>query len=125
MPCVEGETASGNKRILLVGYNERWRRLRKALHNQLQPQAARDFEPMQRKAARALIQDILDEPGLFLDHIRTYASSIVLSMAYGGRGKGQMASHVIQRVLRLIDDIPQCRTRIRTYSRWSNAPTTL
>lgn len=82
------EVASGHKRILLVGYSDRWRRLRKAIHNQLQPQAARDFQPIQEQAAQDVVRDILADPDAFQSHIRSYAATIVVSMAYGRTKKG-------------------------------------
>lgn len=57
-----GDTLSGGKRILLVKYSERWRRLRKLLHQGLQPKMATSFEPIQERAARVFIKDIIDEP---------------------------------------------------------------
>ena len=60
---------------MLVGYNERWRRLRKALHHTLQPDAARNFRPVQEKAAKSVITDILEDPDNFQQHIQTYAAT--------------------------------------------------
>lgn len=51
-------------------------RLRKALHSTLQPEAARNFRPVQEKAARSVITDILSEPEKFQSHIQTYAATV-------------------------------------------------
>lgn len=59
---VAGDTLSGGKRILLVKYSERWRRLRKLLHQGLQTKMAVSFQQIQDKAARIMIQDIIDRP---------------------------------------------------------------
>lgn len=51
-------------------------RLRKALHSTLQPEAARNFRPIQEKAARTVITDILSEPEKFQSHVQTYAATV-------------------------------------------------
>ncbi|KAM0753441.1 cytochrome P450 [Meredithblackwellia eburnea MCA 4105] len=78
-----GQIMSGDKRILLVGYGERWRRLRKALHQGLQPKAASSYEPLQEAAARTMLSNILQKPDDFQIHAKTYAASIIMTLAYG------------------------------------------
>ncbi|KAM0755438.1 cytochrome P450 [Meredithblackwellia eburnea MCA 4105] len=78
-----GETMSGGKRILLVGHGERWRRLRKALHQGLQPKAASSYEPIQEAAARTMLNNILRAPDDFQIHAKTYAASVIMTVAYG------------------------------------------
>ncbi|RSH78675.1 uncharacterized protein EHS24_002404 [Apiotrichum porosum] len=93
------EVFSNGKRTLLVGYNERWRRLRKGLHNPLQPNAARDLRPMQEKGAREVILDILDTPLDFQSHIQTYAATLVVHMAYGRQDRARYSDPDIQKVI--------------------------
>lgn len=71
------------KRVLMTGHNDRWRRMRRALHALLQPTRAAELRSYQEKAARHVILDILASPDLFQSHISTYAATIVVHMAYG------------------------------------------
>ncbi|KAK9898731.1 cytochrome P450 [Cystobasidium minutum MCA 4210] len=96
---VASDIFSNGKRILLVGHNERWRRLRKALHSTLQPEAARNFRPVQEKAARTVITDILNDPEHFLSHIQTYAATIVVNLGYGRQDKARYSDPDIQKVI--------------------------
>lgn len=74
---------SGGKRILLVKYGERWRRLRKMLHQGLQPKMATLYQPIQENAAQQMILDILESPDDFANHAKSYAASVILSITYG------------------------------------------
>jgi len=104
---VGDEIFSNGKRILLVGYNDRWRRLRKALHNQLQPESARQFRPVQERAARVAITDILDDPANFQSHIKTYAATIVVNLGYGRSDKAKYSDPDIQKVIEGADRLGQ------------------
>ncbi|KAA1472624.1 cytochrome P450 [Dentipellis sp. KUC8613] len=77
------EMMSGNMRVLLVGANERLRRLRRALHAHLQPKVAATYEPLQMLNSKVLIRDILDDPSGHYDHAKRYAASVILSLTYG------------------------------------------
>ena len=84
---VGDEILSGNKRILLVGHTDRWRKLRKALHTQLQPQEAKLYEPAQEKAAKQVIADILSHPASALESVDVYGAAIALRIGYGREDK--------------------------------------
>lgn len=47
---------------MLVKHGERWRRLRKVLHQGLQPKSAASYEPIQEAAARTVVRDLLADP---------------------------------------------------------------
>ena len=49
-------------RILLIRYGDRWRKLRKMLHQGLQPKIAATLEPTQALRARELALSIMDTP---------------------------------------------------------------
>ena len=65
-----GELISAGMRILLVGAGARLRRLRAALHTALQPASAATYEPIQTKAARRFVLDLLEKPGAHIEHAR-------------------------------------------------------
>ncbi|KAL8293231.1 hypothetical protein RQP46_000925 [Phenoliferia psychrophenolica] len=83
LTALAGEIMSGGKRILLVKYGERWRRLRKVMHQGLQPKSAASYEPIQEAAARTMIRDILSDPDDFQTHAKTYAASVIMTVTYG------------------------------------------
>lgn len=74
-------------------------RLRKALHQPLQPQAARNVRPVQEQAARDVVLDILDDPAAFQSHISTYAATLVVHMAYGRTDRARYSDADIQEVI--------------------------
>lgn len=78
-----GDFLSGGMRTLLVGAGERVRRLRRALHSQLQPTAAVQHKPVQFRAALDLVLDVLHDPADHLNHTKRFAASLILTMTYG------------------------------------------
>ncbi|KAH8113419.1 cytochrome P450 [Phellopilus nigrolimitatus] len=78
-----GETMSGDKRILLIGQGERFRKLRKALQSQMHVKVVEAYEPIQARAAKNVILDIINKPDLHLNHSKRYAASVVMSLTYG------------------------------------------
>ncbi|KDQ13006.1 hypothetical protein BOTBODRAFT_111951 [Botryobasidium botryosum FD-172 SS1] len=78
-----GAILSGGMRTLLMPSGNRLRRLRKALHGQLQPKAAATYEPMQTHAAHRLMHDILEDPSQFREHIMNFSAIFNMSLAYG------------------------------------------
>ncbi|KAG0149064.1 hypothetical protein CROQUDRAFT_40479 [Cronartium quercuum f. sp. fusiforme G11] len=80
---MSGAIISGGLRTLSLEFGERWQRFRRALHSQLDGQAARSYQPVQEKAARQVIIDILERPTKFEDALTTYAASVILKIAYG------------------------------------------
>lgn len=80
---------SHGKRTLMTPHNDRWRRMRKALHNRLQPNQAVELRAYQQQSARTVILDILKDPEQFQNHIATYAATLVVHMAYGRTDKAR------------------------------------
>ncbi|KAK7689094.1 hypothetical protein QCA50_007785 [Cerrena zonata] len=77
-----GEILSGDMRTLLVGAGERLKKLRRALHSQLQASAARQYAPLQRRNAKDYVRNMLADPEHHLDHGRTYAASVIMELTY-------------------------------------------
>ncbi|EIW77879.1 cytochrome P450 [Coniophora puteana RWD-64-598 SS2] len=61
----------------------RLRLMRRALHTHLQPKAIGTYAPLQMEHVRGTIIGLLDEPMKYQGHARSYASSVVLKVAYG------------------------------------------
>ncbi|KAG2078552.1 cytochrome P450 [Suillus decipiens] len=78
-----GEMLSNGMRIVLVRSGDRFRRLRKAVHTNLQPKAVETYRDMQREHAMDFILDMLNDPKNHQSHAHRYAASVILRVAYG------------------------------------------
>ncbi|KAH7888354.1 cytochrome P450 [Phlebopus sp. FC_14] len=78
-----GELLGGGLRTLLTPTGPRLKRMRKALHSHLQPKAAQTYERLQTLHAHETILRLLDSPERYQDHVRAYAASVILKVAYG------------------------------------------
>ena len=79
------ELLSGNCRMLLMPYGERWRLLRKILHNVLNKQNMPTFAPFQDVESRHLLYDYLKQPDLWYMHTQRFANSVIMSVVFGKR----------------------------------------
>lgn len=78
---------SGGMRLLTMPYGDRWRRMRKAVHQILNISQAGMFEGFQDIESRALLYEHLEIPDLWwLSHAR-YANSVIMSVVFGRRCK--------------------------------------
>ncbi|KAH7066938.1 cytochrome P450 [Paraphoma chrysanthemicola] len=80
-----GNIVSGGLRMLLMEYGETWRMLRKIVHNNLNIKAARTYVPYQDLENKAMLVGFLEQPNLFVDHIRRYTNSLTTQMVFGFR----------------------------------------
>jgi len=81
-----GQTiCSGGNRMLLLRYGPTWRLIRKMCHTLLNITAAKSYLPYQVLENKQMINDMLDTPDRFLEHIRRYTTSFTTSMVYGWR----------------------------------------
>ncbi|KAJ9111560.1 hypothetical protein QFC20_002534 [Naganishia adeliensis] len=104
---IAGNIMSGGMRILLIGYGDRWRKLRKALHSHLQSQSAKSYENIQERAAKRVVSDIIASPKGHQDHVKTYAATIVINIAYGRTDKVSYTDSDIQLVNQCGDRLGQ------------------
>ena len=63
---------SGGNRMVLMKYDERWRMIRKMCHSLLNVQAARTYVPYQLLESKQMLNDLLDTPDDFVNHMRRY-----------------------------------------------------
>ncbi|KAK4034937.1 O-methylsterigmatocystin oxidoreductase [Parachaetomium inaequale] len=77
--------ASGDLRMVLMRYGDKWRRARKLFHSLLHLQAASSYVPYQDLESTSIMVALLDEPRLVFDHIRRYTSSLSAQFVYGFR----------------------------------------
>ncbi|KAI0263094.1 cytochrome P450 [Gloeopeniophorella convolvens] len=69
--------------IALEEYGPRWRTWRRAFHEHLHPAAAHEYRPLELKASRLLLKNLLEAPEGFYEHLRHMTGRTILSVAYG------------------------------------------
>ncbi|KAI0258888.1 cytochrome P450 [Gloeopeniophorella convolvens] len=67
----------------LLPYGKQWRYLRSKFHTNFHPTAAKEYEPLERRATHRLLRSLLAKPDNFPQHLRHMAGQIILSIAYG------------------------------------------
>lgn len=80
-----GEILSDNRRGLLMGYNDGWRKWRKALHSLLNSNATNVYKPIQDMESKQFMHELLVDPVNYRTHSERYATSVVVSITYGRR----------------------------------------
>jgi hypothetical protein len=80
-----GEILSDNRRGLLMGYNDGWRKWRKGLHSLLNNKATDAYKPIQDMESKQLMHEMLIDPAGYRTHLERYATSVVVSITYGRR----------------------------------------
>jgi len=82
-----GQTlCSGNLRILMMGYEPRWRMCRKLVHTLLNISAAKSYVPYQMLENRQMLYDMIVQPERCMYNIRRYTNSLTTTMVFGWRG---------------------------------------
>lgn len=76
---------SGDSRIVLMPYNERWRMLRKIMHQILSSRQQDVFKPFQDLESKNLCWDYLEKPSRWWSANARYANSVIMSVVFGRR----------------------------------------
>lgn len=84
MPMASG-ILSGDNRVLLMPYGERWRMLRRIMHAILNKQNAPVFAPFQDVESKHLLYDLLHTPELWYSATQRFANSVIMSVVFGKR----------------------------------------
>lgn len=79
------EILSGDCRMVLMPYGERWRLLRRIAHNVLNKQNMPTFAPFQDVESRHLLVDFLRTPEVWYMHTQRFANSVIMSVVFGKR----------------------------------------
>jgi hypothetical protein len=61
--------------MLFMKYAQQWRMIRKMIHSLLNVQAARTYVPYQDLENKQMLNDLLDTPDDFVNHMRRYLTS--------------------------------------------------
>ncbi|KUJ13362.1 cytochrome P450 [Mollisia scopiformis] len=83
-PMTQG-IMSGNSRIVLMPYNERWRLLRKIMHQILSQRQKEIYKPYQDLESKNLLYDYLHKPDRWFAANGRYANSVIMSVVFGTR----------------------------------------
>src|SRR5271170_4941938 len=73
------------RRMVLMEYNDKWRNIRKIMHQLLTAKQCEIYRPFQDKVSRQLLWDYLHEPEKFYIHNGRYANSVIMSVVFGKR----------------------------------------
>ncbi|EGU76683.1 hypothetical protein FOXB_12806 [Fusarium oxysporum f. sp. conglutinans Fo5176] len=77
------ELMSGNNRFLLMPYGDRWRRIRKIMHQILNTRQAEKFQQYQDIESRRLLHAYLHKPDMWWRANQQFANSVILSVVLG------------------------------------------
>ncbi|KAI1342943.1 cytochrome P450 [Xylariaceae sp. FL0016] len=93
------ELLSDNLRPLLLPYNDRWRRVRKVMHQLTMPTSAATYEPTQLLESTRAIHKLMEHPEMYQQIFQQYSSGVVFRIGYGKRivtGKEEPLRRIIQ-----------------------------
>ena len=76
---------SGGYRLVLMPYDNGWRKARKMIHHLLNIKTAVNYIPFQELELRQMLADLVKRPGKYHDHVRRYSTSLVTSITFGWR----------------------------------------
>ncbi|KAH8099402.1 cytochrome P450 [Cristinia sonorae] len=69
--------------VAFTPYGDRWRDMRKAFHQDFNPDSAKQFNEIEVKAVHELLQRLIQKPSGFMEHARHMAGRIIMRSAYG------------------------------------------
>lgn len=78
---------SGGSRVVLMPYDERWRKTRKVMHQILSTRQKDTFQAFQELESRHLLYDYLHSPERWFSANGRYANSVIMSVVFGIRTK--------------------------------------
>ncbi|PPQ81712.1 hypothetical protein CVT25_013442 [Psilocybe cyanescens] len=69
--------------VAIMPYGDQWRRHRRIFQNNFNKKAIQNFEPVQTRKVRNLLQGLLGTPERFEAHSKMFSASLTISMMYG------------------------------------------
>lgn len=76
---------SGDLRVLMMGYDARWRMCRKLIHTLLNVSAAKSYVPYQLLENKQMLYEMITQPERCMYNIRRYSNSLTTTMVLGWR----------------------------------------
>ncbi|EXJ58361.1 hypothetical protein A1O7_05786 [Cladophialophora yegresii CBS 114405] len=105
---VTQDILSGGKRIVMMGHTERWRQLRKIMHQLLMASNSETYKPFQDVESRALVWQYFKRPDEFYRHGARFANSVIFSVVFGRRTS--MEDENVRLLFSTIDDFLETQT---------------
>ncbi|KZT26044.1 cytochrome P450 [Neolentinus lepideus HHB14362 ss-1] len=96
------EILSDGLRPALTRAGERLNKIRRVYHVFLQPKAIPALAPVQMKAAKSVILDLLDNPKQHKSHMERYAASVAMTMTYGKTTPTSYSDPAVRQVLKCL-----------------------
>jgi cytochrome P450 len=81
-PSKQTDLCTKDTKIVNMEYSDRWRKQRKIVHQLLSINNSKIFKPYQEFETRAMLANLLDDPGSFYDEMGRYSSSVTFSLLY-------------------------------------------
>ncbi|KAK3903560.1 O-methylsterigmatocystin oxidoreductase [Staphylotrichum tortipilum] len=99
-----GQTlCSGDLRILMMGYDSRWRMCRKLVHSLLNISAAKSYVPYQILENKQMLYEMITQPERCMYNIRRYTNSLTTTMVFGWRS----STYEDEKMMQLFDGFSQ------------------
>ncbi|KAJ9613321.1 hypothetical protein H2200_003263 [Cladophialophora chaetospira] len=77
----------GEIHVLLIPYSPAWRKLRKCFHQLMTVSSVDALLSLQAAEATKTVHDIINDPEGYYNHLRRFASGVMLASTYGKRGR--------------------------------------
>ena len=87
---------SGDLRILMMGYDARWRMCRKLVHSLLNISAAKSYVPYQMLENKQMLYEMITQPERCMYNIRRYTNSLTTTMVFGWRSSAYEDEKMMQ-----------------------------
>ncbi|KAI9442979.1 cytochrome P450 [Lactarius indigo] len=99
------EVLSGGLTFPFLGYDDRWRRSRRAIHQNLSKTAVLSYHNILREAAVLLTSASLADPGALENHFQLAATSTIMSVLYSYPTLESEEDETVQAIYAFIDRI--------------------
>ncbi|KAH7137038.1 cytochrome P450 [Dactylonectria estremocensis] len=99
---VTQDILSGGNRIVIMQHGERWRKLRRIMHQLLTAKHADTYKPYQDIESRKLLWDYLQKPNNFYIHGARFSNSVIMSVVFGRRTS--MSEDMVKSLFHSIDE---------------------
>ncbi|KAG6328286.1 hypothetical protein ID866_10803 [Astraeus odoratus] len=84
--------------LALEDNNDRFRRLRRAIHGDFQPKEVQKYKSIQNQATKNLVVDTLNKPEHFREHALRYSADVILRITYGKDTPTSTSDPEVQRI---------------------------
>lgn len=78
---------SGDQRMLLMPYGERWRGIRKHLHQILNTRSKNPYKAVQELESTQLLHEYLESPDRWFESNERFANAVIMSVVFGRRAE--------------------------------------